>query len=458
MTKNTLDQKKLPEVSYSSILESISDGVFTVDSNWKITSFNHAAEMITAIPRAEALGNFCSDVFRSSLCENHCPLRKTLEDKKPVINKSCYIISAKGEKIPVSVSTAVLRDKNGNICGGAETFRDLREIQILRQELSMKYRIGDLISRSSAMKEVFQIIPVVADSNSTLLLQGETGTGKELLAKAVHNMSPRKNEPFISINCAALPDTLLESELFGYKKGAFTGADQDKPGRFTLADKGTLFLDEIGDISPALQAKLLRVMNDRSFQPLGSVKSEFTSARFITATNKDLLELVKNNLFREDLFYRINVINIKLPPLRERKEDIPLLVEHFISRFNKLQNKNIASVTPSAMNALMAHNWQGNIRELENVVERAFVLCRTDEIDISHLPEQFDCHNTDQNIDSIKALNQINEKQLIIASLTKNDFNRNAAARELGIHKTTLYRKIKNLNISLPNSRHKPPR
>ena len=457
MSNKKKDSKN--EIRYDSILESISDGVFTVDEHWRITSFNRAAEEITGISRQEAIGEICSDVFRSSMCENDCALRQTRENNKPIINKSCYIINAEGEKIPTSVSTAVLRDHKGNICGGAETFRDLREVHSLRKELNSQYRIGDMISRSPAMQEIFHLLPIVADSNANLLISGETGTGKELLARAVHNMSAKTDQPFIAVNCAALPDTLLESELFGYKKGAFTGADRDKPGRFALAENGTLFLDEIGEISLTMQVKLLRVLQDHVYEPLGGIRSETSSARIIAATNKNLLELVETGKFREDLYYRINVVKLDLPPLCERKEDIPLLVQHFITRFNHLQNRKIKSASTPVLAVLMAQKWQGNIRELENVIERAFVLCRNDVLDLQHLPPEFQYNQLGSSqFNTIRQVRQQTERQLIIAALKNNNYNRNASARELGMHKSTLYRKLIKLHIDLPASHYKPPR
>jgi PAS domain S-box-containing protein len=241
------------------ILESISEGVFTVDLEWCITSFNRAAEEITGIRRKEAVGRLCSEVFRSSMCETECALRRTLKTGKPIIGKSGYIIDSDGKRIPISVSTAVLRDAAGRVAGGAETFRDLSEVEELRRELEGKYQVGDLTSRSALMQRVFEVLPAIAASPSTVLIIGETGTGKELVARTIHSLSPHNQGPFIAVNCGALPDTLLESELFGYKAGAFTGANKDKPGRFGLARGGTIFLDEIGEVSPALQVRLLRV-------------------------------------------------------------------------------------------------------------------------------------------------------------------------------------------------------
>jgi PAS domain S-box-containing protein len=431
------------------ILESISDGVFTVDAEWHITFFNRAAETITGVSRTEALGRQCCDVFRSSLCGDNCALKQTLDSGKPVIGQSAWIIDADGNRIPISLSTAVLRDTNGVIIGGAETFRDLSEIEALRQELEEKYRAGDMTSRSPVMQRIFEVLPAIAESPSTVLILGETGTGKELLARTIHSLSHRNSGPFVTVNCGAIPDTLLESELFGYKSGAFTGAVRDKPGRFALAQGGTLFLDEIGEISSALQISLLRVLQERTFEPLGSVRTETTDARIITATNKDLAEHVKHKHFREDLYYRVNVVRIELPPLRNRKEDIPMLANQFIARNNRLQNKSVQGLTTDALSLFMAYDWPGNIRELENVIERAFVLCKNNWITLSHLPAELISHKPQtENQTHIHATRNLVETRLITAALHRNDGNRVKTAKELGIHKTTLYRKMKKLGIA----------
>jgi len=458
--KRTLPSQNRSETAAltAAILESISDGVFTVDGEWRITSFNRAAEEITGIPRREAIGRRCSEVFRSSMCEADCALRATLSSGKPIINKPCFIINAEGQRIPISVSTAVLRDEHGTVVGGAETFRDLSEVEELRKELAGRFQIGDLVSRSPSMRRIFEVLPAVAASVSNVLILGETGTGKELLARAIHNESLRREGPFIAVNCGALPDTLLESELFGYKPGAFTGAERDKPGRFALARGGTLFLDEIGEISPALQVRLLRVLQDKVFEPLGATRSESTDARIITATNQDLSELVKKGSFREDLFYRIHVVSLELPPLRRRKEDIPLLVEHFIARFNRLQHKTVTGITSEVMSLLMAHDWPGNIRELENLVERAFVLCHEGVIRSGHLPEHFSPRlSARESRGKMYSVKRTLEAQVIRDALKRHQYNRAAAARDLGIHKSTLFRKIKALGIELPerDGRHK---
>jgi transcriptional regulator with PAS, ATPase and Fis domain len=283
------------------------------------------------------------------------------------------------------------------------------------------------------------------------LILGETGTGKELMARTIHGLSPRRQGPFIAVNCAALPDTLLESELFGYKAGAFTGANRDKPGRFALAKGGTLFLDEIGDVSPALQVRLLRVLQDRTYEPLGATRSETADARVIVATNKDLAEQMRKGAFREDLYYRVNVVRVEVPPLRRRKEDIPLLTRQFIERFNRLQGRSVQGIAAEALSLLMAHDWPGNVRELENVIERAFILCCEGSIEIVHLPEELTAHaaSTSPSSDSRTAHDML-DAQSIRAALERNDDNRTAAARELGIHKTTLFRRMKKLRMPRP--------
>jgi len=434
------------------ILESISDGVFTVDMDWFISSFNRAAEEITGVPRKEAIGRRCSEVFRSSMCGADCALQQTLKTGKPIIGKSGYIIDADGDRIPISVSTAMLKDSEGRLIGGAETFRDLSDVEALRRELEGKYMVGDLVSRSPLMQKVFEVLPAIAASPSTVLILGETGTGKELMARTIHELSPVCHGPFVAVNCSALPDTLLESELFGYKAGAFTGANKDKPGRFSLARGGTLFLDEIGEISPALQVRLLRVLQERTYEPLGSTCSETTDARILVATNKDLTEQTRKGAFREDLYYRVNVVRVELPPLRRRKEDIPLLVEQFVERFNRLQGKAIEGIEAEAISLLMAHHWPGNVRELENVIERSFIMCSGGLIGIGHLPEELTAHCKSAGVGSdMRSAHDLLDTQSIHSALERNDYNRLAAARELGVHKTTLFRRMKKLGISLPN-------
>jgi PAS domain S-box-containing protein len=452
MNKNKR-KSALPPESTQTILESISDGVFTVDHEWRVTSFNRAAEEITGIPREEAIGRRCCEVFRASMCETECALRHTMDSGKPIINKSAFIVDANGRRIPVSVSTALLRNVRGDIVGGVETFRDLSLVEELRKEIEQRYEVGDMVSRSASMRKLFDVLPQVAASDATVVIEGETGTGKELLARALHNLSPRTNKPFVATNCGALPDTLLESELFGYKAGAFTGADKDKPGRFALAEGGTLLLDEIGDVSPALQVRLLRVLQEKTYEPLGGTQSVKTDVRVIAATNKSLAELVKDGQFRQDLYYRINVVRLELPPLRSRKEDIPLLVERFIRRFNQRQGRAVAGVSPEAMALLMAHDYPGNIRELENIIEHAFVICPDATIGTRCLPESLVGKHSPAVPLAASGLDltvKTAEAQAILDALDRCGGNRNEAARVLGMHKSTFFRKVRALDLSLP--------
>jgi PAS domain S-box-containing protein len=433
------------------ILESISDGVFTVDGEWRVRSFNRAAETITGVPREEAIGRRCDEVFRSSLCGAECALQQTMQTGRPIIGKSAYIVTAEGERIPISISTAVLKDADGKVIGGAEVFRDLSEVDALRQELAGRFHAGDLVSRSPVMQRLFEVLPAIAASPSTVLIQGETGTGKELVARTIHELSPRKDAPFVAVNCGALPDTLLESELFGYKAGAFTGATKNKPGRFALAKGGTLLLDEIGEVSPALQVRLLRVLQERVYEPLGATRSEKADVRVIAATNRDLLALSQEGTFREDLYYRINVVRVELPPLRRRKEDIPLLVEQFIARFNRLQGKDVMGINNEALSLLMAYDWPGNVRELENAIEHAFILCSSGRIGLAHLPETLTGVMRDSSADGgLRTARDALDVQAINAALERTGGNRAAAARELGIHTSTLFRKMRALNIQPP--------
>jgi len=438
------------------IIDSIADGVFTVDKDWKITSYNRAAEKITGIGKDEAIGRYCWEVFKASICERGCSLRQTIESGRPIVNQPIFIINADGERIPISISTAVLKDANGTVVGGVETFRDLSVIEELRKELTSQYSFLDIISKNKEMRRLFGMLELISESDATILLEGESGTGKELFAKAIHSLSHRKKGPMITVNCGALPDTLLESELFGYKAGAFTDAKKDKPGRMALAENGTLFLDEIGDISQLLQVRLLRVLQDKVYEPLGSTKSEKANVRIVSATNKNLEDLVKKGLFRDDLYYRINVVKLVLPPLRNRKEDIPLLIDRFLNKYNKLSGKEIHGLSPEAMSSLMAYNFPGNVRELENIVEYATVVCQNSLIRIENLPENLlqsldqknktDPPKTGEKAFSFEAV----EKDLIRETLRKNNWNRKATAAQMGIHPSTLWRKIQRLNLEIP--------
>jgi PAS domain S-box-containing protein len=443
------------------ILDSIADGVFTVDSQRKVTSFNRAAEEITGIKKEEAFGRHCWEVFRASICEKRCSLQETMQTGRPIVNQSIFIVNAMGERLPVSISTAILKDEEGVVIGGVETFRDLTVVEALRKELSGRHTFMDIISKSKEMQRLFGMLEQVAESDATILLEGESGTGKELFAKAIHSLSPRKKGPMITVNCGSLPDTLLESELFGYKAGAFTDAKKDKPGRLALAEGGTLFLDEIGDISPALQVRLLRILQDKVYEPLGGTKPLKANVRIVAATNKHLESLVKEGKFREDLYYRIHVVKLVLPPLKDRKEDIPLLADHFIRKFSRLSGKEIQGLSAEVLPVLMSHDFPGNIRELENILEYATVVCKNDLIGIEHLPEYLHPHfvgkeeRLQQNHRGKDLSWEDLEKTYIFEALRRNNWNRAVTAAQLGIHTTTLWRKIKRLDLEIPRQGRK---
>ncbi len=443
-------KRKLQKRDRDIILDSITEGVFTVDSNWRITFFNRAAEEITGTPQQQAIGKPCKDILRANICEGECALKETIETGMPIVNKPVMMLDSNGNQKPISITTAILKNENGKVIGGVETFRDLTRIEQLRKQIRQDYQYEDIISRSHRMHKIFDILQEIADSFSTVLIEGESGTGKELFARAIHNTSPRRKKPFIAVNCGALPDTLLESELFGYKAGAFTDAKKDKPGRFALAEGGTLLLDEIGDVSSAMQVRLLRFLQERVYEPLGSIEPVKADVRIVAATNKDLARLMQEKTFREDLFYRINIVKLEIPPLRDRMEDIPFLVEHFIDRLNCVSAKEISGITDEALTCLMSYEYPGNVRELENIIERASILCHSGQIGREHLPEPLrqvaPGVPEEKEIDSFKHMEAI----FLMNALRQNNWNRTETARKLGIHKTTLFRKIKSLGLSVP--------
>jgi two-component system, NtrC family, response regulator AtoC len=331
----------------------------------------------------------------------------------------------------------------------------LFENHALKQQLDLRFGLENVVGHDHKMLKIFDLVEAVADNRTTALITGESGTGKSLLARAIHHRSPRRDKPFIEVSCGALPETLLESELFGHTRGAFTGAVSDKPGRFLAADGGTIFLDEINSASPAMQVKLLRVLQERSFEPVGSSETRTVDVRVLLATNVDLAGMVASGQFRQDLYYRINVVNIKLPPLRERSSDLTLLATTFLRRFIKETGREIIGFTDSALAALQRYNWPGNVRELENAVERAVVLCRRPQIDVEDLPEALQTYAArpgaarleDEEYCAkampLEAALETPERKIIEAALKRNAWNRQATASELDINRTTLYKKMR---------------
>jgi PAS domain S-box-containing protein len=458
------------EKLYPLIFESIDQGVVTMDADFVVTSFNAAAERIVGVSREDAIGRKCHHVFRASICETGCAMRQTLETGQPVRNVRIDVLNSEMEAVPICVSTAVLRDREGRMIGGVELFRDVTELEALRQQLSEHQSFEEIIGASAAMQELFQLLPDVAASDVPVLIEGPSGSGKELIARALHRRSSRRDGPFIRINCGALPDTLLESELFGYVKGAFTDARKEKPGRFVQADGGTLLLDEIGDVSPAFQVKLLRVLQEGELEPLGATKTIKVDVRVLSATNRDLKQLVAEGIFREDLFYRLCVIPLMVPPLRDRREDIPLLTNHFVERLVARTGKPIRGLDGEAMQALVDYDFPGNIRELQNILERAFVLSHSELITRAELPPEVlesrrapltrpESRRSRQRLKpSERVLLRGGRRPVLPSSLSPaalrlvevldaNDWNRSRAAEELGIARTTLWRRMREYGL-----------
>ena len=429
----------------ATILDSVADGVFTVDAEMRITSFNRAAEEITGFPREEAIGRFCYEVLRAGVCFSLCPLREALESGEAVVNREVDIMDKNSRKVPISVSASVLRNSQGHSIGGVETFRDLSLIYVLKREIKEKYTFRDLVSRNPQMRRLFDVLPDIASSDATVLLNGESGTGKELFAKAIHDLSARSGGPLVVINCGALPEHLLEAEIFGAKRGAYTGAVENRPGRLEQAQGGTLFLDEIGDLPLPLQVKLLRVLENKEYQPLGARQPQKADVRFIAATHRDLDAMVAEGSFRRDLFFRLNVVTMKIPPLRERPEDIPLLIDMALERFNLRYGKKIRGFSSEALQLLLGHAYSGNVRELLNIVEQTVILCRNGEIELEHLPAGL-LQSADNS--GAPATTGQPSREKLADLIARHNGNRSQVARELGVDRTTLWRWMKRLDLT----------
>jgi PAS domain S-box-containing protein len=447
-TLELIDQKNKLDAIFNSNIE----GTFTIDNDWTVTSFNTSAEKITGYKKTEAIGKKCWEIFNSSICRNGCHMEQTLLKGKAMVGNELEIVHKNGMKVPIRVNSNILINNKNEKIGAVETFLDISELKNLSAHLNDFFKYENIVGRNKEIKQIISVLESVSQTDTTVLITGESGTGKELAARAIHLNSSRKSGPFIAVNCSAFVESLIESELFGHEKGAFTGAIKTKIGKFELAQGGTLFLDEIGDLSIAVQTKLLRVLETREFERVGGNKTIKMDARIIAATNKNLMDEIAAGRFREDLFYRINVINIHLPPLRERMDDLPLIINHFIESFNQKFNKKIKQFSSSAFDILMEYNWPGNIRELENVIEHCFVLCSGDIIQVECLPkrlrEQKPKKSDSQNQNQKKGFKDA-ERELIISILEKNNHNRTKAAKELNINPSTLWRKMKKLGIKM---------
>lgn len=438
-----------------SIIDSVADGLFTVDAKMQITNYSRAAEELTGVPHSQALGRRCCEIFKSSGCLSGCPLQEAMATGKPV-QREMEITDRNGTKRLVSAKASVLYDCSGNPIGGVETLRDLTPLSDIREEMRQKFSFRRILSRNNGMRKLFDVVEDVASSGATVLLQGESGTGKELFAHAIHDLSPRREKSLVTVNCGALPENLLESEIFGVRKGAFTGAVADRPGRLELCQGGTLFLDEIGDLPLALQVKLLRLLENKEFQPLGARHPIKADVRFVTATHRNLEDMVRQGTFRQDLFFRINIVTLHIPPLRERLDDIPLLVEMAIKRFNQLYDKSIRTVSPEVMQQFFCWPFDGNVRELLNIMEQAAILCRGTEICMEQMPLYFrKRERSTAPVRHVPKLHHTVDRKKIdpgyIADLLhRHGGNRTSVAQELGIDRTTLWRWMHRSGTNLP--------
>ena len=435
--------REMDELIIKQIIDGLPIAAFVVDTNLKVLAINSRAADLVHIDVADAEGKRCYDLFHSNLCQSDCPLKRAYNQGRTVEDIEVELIDSSGFDVPAVVSATVLYDRDLRVSGGLVTLQDLRLQREISRRLEKKFEFQEMISQDPQMHELFSLIHRVAPTDARVLIQGESGTGKELIAKAIHNLSKYKDGPFVALNCAAIPQSLIESELFGYKKGAFTDARQDKKGLIEAAGGGTLFLDEVGELPMNVQGKLLRVLQEGEYMPLGALKPKKVGCRIIAATNRDLEEMVRQGEFREDLYFRLNVISITVPPLRERRGDIPLLIEEFIRRFNILHNTRVTGLSKGALRLLMEYDFPGNVRELENIIEHACILAQEGDIQVQHLPVRVQKAFEKKN-DSPVVLSEAKE---IEKALQINGYNREETAKYLGISRTTLWRKMKKYGL-----------
>ena len=453
--KNLLDEKNLLEAeneiyrhNLEAIFKSLNDGIVTVDREMRVIEANEATKSICGFSPEEIVGKEFEKVL--SRCNKPCykVLKETLKTKKTIreFRVECGHKARPGQI--VLLTSSPLMDRKKKFVGAVLVARDITRLSDLEKKLKERHQFHNIIGKSLRMQEIYRLIDYLADIETTVLITGESGTGKELVAGAIHHRGKRAGKPLVTVSCSALAETLLESELFGHVKGAFTGAIKGRAGRFQVADGGTVFLDEIGDISPIVQLKLLRVLEEREFERVGDSKPIKVDVRVITATNRNLKENVMLGEFREDLYYRIKVVEVAIPPLRERREDLPLLVDHFCSLFENSFNKKIDGVSDEVLNTFMHYPWPGNVRELQHAIEHAFVVCRGRNITLDHLPSEIiEYYRGTSRAHGKKFVNEPHE---ILQALNKTDWNKAKAARMLGISRQTIYRKIDEFGLAKP--------
>ena len=450
-----------------SLIDEIPLGIVVLDTQRRIVLINRAFEALSGFSMEDAGGIPCFHIIRSKLCIQKCPL-KHMDSNSESISVESDMINKERQLIPVLINLSPIRDADGKLAGFLETFEDLRPLKEVDPKAIHAYAFRHLIGKSPAMTKIFQTLPLLAQSDSAILITGETGTGKDMLAEAIHQASDRAKGPFVKVNCGALPETLLESELFGHQKGAFTGAVENKPGRFRLAHNGSLYLTEIGDLPLPLQAKLLTFLDDKVVYPLGSARGFQTDVRVIAATHRNLDLMVKERKFREDLMFRLNVVRLHLPPLRDRGDDIRLILDHFINIFTKRLRKDINGLSKKALKILLDYPFPGNVRELRNIIEYAVNICPKGQIQFTHLPaylsdtkRPYDHSASDTGEEKewtasfVKTNSEQSsqktwaslERDMIIEALVKSKGRRNKTAEMLGWGRSTLWRKIKQYNI-----------